>query len=282
MAEYITRIRTESGDKQIDYNALANLPTTDTTLTKSKQAADAKATGDAISNLDSKKLDKAGGTMTAAINMGNKKITNLGTPTENTDAANKKYVDDTAGKNLPKAGGTMSGNIAMNSNKITGLGTPTSDYEAANKKYVDDTAGKNLPKAGGTMTGAINMGSNKITNLATPTASTDAVNKSYVDSKKAVFTGTIPANAWTVHPGESGGYYQAVGVSGIKTTDTVGFVSLNNDDLDTTGTSIVKVQQRDEAWSYLYRCVIMANGSVRFYSYELLDIDLPFRITVLR
>lgn len=52
MAEHITRIRTESGDKQIDYNALANLPTTDKTLSVEDQAADGKSTGNAINNLN--------------------------------------------------------------------------------------------------------------------------------------------------------------------------------------------------------------------------------------
>ena len=39
-------------------------------------------------------LTDAGFTMKAGINMGNRKVTNLGTPTNNTDAATKKYVDD--------------------------------------------------------------------------------------------------------------------------------------------------------------------------------------------
>ena len=39
-------------------------------------------------------LTDAGFTMKAAINMGNHKVTNLGTPTINADAATKKYVDD--------------------------------------------------------------------------------------------------------------------------------------------------------------------------------------------
>lgn len=75
MAQYITKIRTESGDLQIDYNALANLPTTDTTLTTANKAADAQATGeqitlldDAISRLDEEKassLSDLGITVTA-------------------------------------------------------------------------------------------------------------------------------------------------------------------------------------------------------------------------
>lgn len=69
MAQYITRMRTASGDLQIDYNELANLPNiqgvvqntlnnsnilqgTDSTLTKSGKAADAKAVGDALAGLN--------------------------------------------------------------------------------------------------------------------------------------------------------------------------------------------------------------------------------------
>lgn len=39
-------------------------------------------------------LPKSGGTMSGAINMNSKKITSLATPTNNADAATKKYVDD--------------------------------------------------------------------------------------------------------------------------------------------------------------------------------------------
>lgn len=39
------------------------------------------------------KLNTSGGTMTGAINMGSKKITNLATPTNNTDACTKQYAD---------------------------------------------------------------------------------------------------------------------------------------------------------------------------------------------
>ena len=54
MAEHITRIRTEQGDLQIDYNALANLPTSDTTLSQSGKFADAKVVGQKIQEVNCK------------------------------------------------------------------------------------------------------------------------------------------------------------------------------------------------------------------------------------
>lgn len=46
---------------------------------------------------DKRYLKTTGGTMTGDIAMGGKKVTGLGTPTADGDAANKKYVDDNVG-----------------------------------------------------------------------------------------------------------------------------------------------------------------------------------------
>ena len=54
MSDYVTKIRTRDGDKKIDYNGLANLPdipSVDESLLNQGDAADAKATGDAITEL---------------------------------------------------------------------------------------------------------------------------------------------------------------------------------------------------------------------------------------
>lgn len=53
-------------------------------------ADDVKA---ALDEIEAKKLDLAGGTMTGDINMGSNSITSLATPSSGTDAANKDYVD---------------------------------------------------------------------------------------------------------------------------------------------------------------------------------------------
>ena len=51
VSQYITKIRTNDGDKQIDYKALANLPNSDTTLATPGAFADSKAVGDALDNM---------------------------------------------------------------------------------------------------------------------------------------------------------------------------------------------------------------------------------------
>ena len=91
-----------------------------------------------ITNSIAAKLPLAGGTMSGAIAMGTAKITGLGDPTANQDAATKAYSDTTF---LGKAGGTMSGAIAMGSQKITGLGAPSSANDAVKKTYVDTITG---------------------------------------------------------------------------------------------------------------------------------------------
>lgn len=52
-----------------------------------------------LDTINGKYLPLAGGTMTGNININNKTITNLKTPTADTEAANKKYVDDQVAAN---------------------------------------------------------------------------------------------------------------------------------------------------------------------------------------
>lgn len=120
------------------------------------------------------------------------KITNVATPTDSNDAANKQYVDNAisgAGGGDFMANGSIpaTGDFNMNNHKITNLSAPTEYQDVTNKEYVDSKVnsagnGKFLPLAGGTVTGSVSMSNNKITSLGNPTIGTDAANKAYVDN----------------------------------------------------------------------------------------------------
>ena len=85
-----------------------------------------------------KKLDLAGGTMTGNLDMGTKKIRNLGAPISSTDAVSADFVQNLLTNNyLHYGGGTMSGQIDMANNKIINLPGPTEDNDAVNMKFLD-------------------------------------------------------------------------------------------------------------------------------------------------
>lgn len=137
-------------------------------------------------------MKKSGATMSGALILS-------GEPTENLQAATKKYVDD-AVANVPTptggitqeqadaryvqlAGSTMTGDLKV-------LESPLSDTSAVSKSYAQglfagavntanaakQAADAALPKSGGTMTGTLTL-------AGAPTADLDAATKQYVDSK---------------------------------------------------------------------------------------------------
>lgn len=80
-----------------------------------------------VSGVANGALPKNGGTMTGALTL-------AGAPTQDLQAATKRYVDDNSGKGaLMLTGGTMTGPLTLS-------GAPTADLMAATKKYVDDRA----------------------------------------------------------------------------------------------------------------------------------------------
>lgn len=99
-------------------------------------------------------VKKAGDTMSGTLNMGNNKVSSIGTPTEDADAATKKYVDDKvsgAEYKLPIAGPAKLGGVKVGSGlNITADGTLSATGGGGE-------VGDYLPLAGGTMSGDIVM-----------------------------------------------------------------------------------------------------------------------------
>ena len=113
-------------------------------------------------------------------------------PNNNSQAANKKYVDDEI-KKLPspnlsayvKKDGSvaMTGDLNMGNRKIANVANPTSNSEAVNKYYVDHNFLNRLrPNSLG---GDLDMRGHKITYAGLPTNQNDVANKQYVDSEIA-------------------------------------------------------------------------------------------------
>ena len=82
-----------------------------------------------------------GGTLIGDLDMNGNRLLRVRAPAAETDAANKKYVDEAAAaaKNacLPTSGGTMTGNIDMGGNALKNVKTPTAAADGATKDYVD-------------------------------------------------------------------------------------------------------------------------------------------------
>jgi hypothetical protein len=145
-------------------------PTADRTITLPNATGTVTLDGVA-STLTSKTITS--GTLGSDLAAGTYKITGLGTPSANTDAATKSYVDTQVAAVVASAPGTL--------DTLDELAAALGD-DPNFATTVATSIGAKVAKAGDSMTGALSMGNNKITDLATPTASTDATNKSYIDT----------------------------------------------------------------------------------------------------
>ena len=112
------------------------------------------------------------------------KLGGLREPTQDGEAANKKYVDDTT-KNLfidENDNIAFGLNVDMEGNQILGLPEPATDQEPATKKYVDDLQTQNVDEKGNFKFGrSINLDRNRIFSMKEPTKPSEGANKKYVD-----------------------------------------------------------------------------------------------------
>ena len=100
--------------------------------------------------------------------MTGKKLTNVGAPSANTDAATKKYVDDNSSGSPTTSRLTVNSNIDMKDRyRILNLKSPSDVDDAATKSYTDN----NFLNLDGTkkMSGNLDMDNNQILNLPAPT-----------------------------------------------------------------------------------------------------------------
>jgi len=145
-------------------------PTADRTITLPNATGTVTLDGVA-STLTSKTITS--GTLGSDLAAGTYKITGLGTPSANTDAATKAYVDTQVSNLVDAAPGAL--------DTLNELAAAIND-DASFSTTVTNSIATKVSKSGDSMTGALSMGNSKITDLATPTSSTDATNKSYIDT----------------------------------------------------------------------------------------------------
>ena len=121
--------------------------------------------------------------------MNKKKLTNVGEPSANTDAATKKYVDDNSGGTPTTTRLTVDSNIDMkNRYRITNLNPPLDLKDPATKYYVDNTF---LERDGSyPMKGNLNMDNNRILNLPAPTGPKQPTPIAFSDMKYLHVAGT--------------------------------------------------------------------------------------------
>ena len=119
--------------------------------------------------------------------MSKRRLTNVGTPNANTDAATKKYVDDNSSGSSSEL--TIDSNIDMKDRyRILNLKSPLDADEPATKQYSDSTFLDRNGSRG--MLGSLNMNNHPIYNLPAPTGPKQPIPLVFGDFKYLHVAGT--------------------------------------------------------------------------------------------
>ena len=123
--------------------------------------------------------------------MNKKRLTNVGAPNSNTDAATKKYVDDNSSGSPTTTRLTVDSNIDMKDRyRILNLKHPVDADEPATKQYSDS---RFLDRNGShAMVGNLDMNNKRIYNLPFPTGNNQPTTLGFTDLKYLHLDGTVP------------------------------------------------------------------------------------------
>jgi hypothetical protein len=168
-------------------------------------------------------LDIGGITITIynQLSMNGNNILNLASPVNNSDAANKLYVDSSTGNTnylLTNGANGMIGSLNFNSNRGINLANPVNPQDAANKSYVDTSnSNTNYLLISGTngMIGNLNFNTNNGINLLDPVNPQDAATMNYVDNHVSALVPILISNINM----DNNGYWATNGSSAAPSTD---------------------------------------------------------------
>lgn len=183
-------------------------------------------------------VKKAGDTMSGALNMGSNKVSAVATPTDDADAATKKYVDDKvsgAEYKLPIASGSTLGGIKVGTGlNVTADGTLSATGTGETGDY--------LPLSGGTMKGDIVMQDGTSLDLA-------QTGSLYNDNGNTVLKGTGPVVAMGTQvkvQNEGGAAVKISNVApGAVNGEAVEYNQLKEvaDNLDTVEQDVIQIEE---------------------------------------
>jgi len=213
-------------------------PTADRTITL-PNVTGTVAILDAAQTISNKTLSS--NTLGSNLAAGGFTVSGLATPSANSDAATKAYVDTQVANLVDSAPGTL--------DTLNELAAALGDDPNYATTMTNALAAK-LSLSGGTMTGAIAMGTNKITGLGDPTSAQDAATKNYIDTMatsagasataaaaSAAAAATSATSAATSASSAAASYSSVIGLTGAGILRDMGSIT----ETDTTSSTYLNI-----------------------------------------